>query len=182
MRLKTAMLKASQITEETSKRHVRYVIAHAVAMTVVVAAAMLIMAGCERKPVLTHSRFKHLPEAGWHKSLPLSFKPEYDDSTRAYDLALALRHDNSYPYRNLSLVMDVITADSSVNRQTVDIALADEYGNWLGGGFGALYQQVLTIARGVKPDEANTVVVWQEMEGCDTLRGLTDVGIIATPR
>lgn len=182
MRLKTAMLKASQITEETSKRPVRYVIAHAVAMTIVVAAAMLIMAGCERKPVMAHSQFKHLPVSRWHRSLPLSFRPEYDDSTMVYDLTLALRHDNSYRYRNLPLVVDVITADSTVHRQTVEIALADEYGNWLGGGFGALYQQVLTIARGVKPDEANTVVVWQAIEGRDTLRGLTDVGIIATPR
>jgi len=114
--------------------------------------------------------------------MPLTFTPAYDDSARVYDLSLAVRHDNAYPYRTLSLVVDAIAADSTVNRQMVDIALADEYGNWTGGGFGALYQQAVTIARGVSPGDVHSVVVWQAMEGCDTLVGLVNVGVIMAPR
>ena len=103
-------------------------------MTLVIAAAMLVMGSCQRKPVMAHARFVHLPTDGWQRTLPLTFRPEYDDSAATYDITLAVRYDNSYRYRNLTVAVDVITADSAVNRRTVDMALADEYGNWTGGG------------------------------------------------
>lgn len=155
---------------------------HAVAMTMVIAAAMLMMLSCDRKPVLSHAHFTHLSRDGWQRTLPLTFQPEYDDSTAVYDILLAVRHDNSYRYRNLSLVVDMFAADSTVNRRTVDMALADEYGNWTGGGFGALFQDKLSIASDVTPDDARAVVVWQAMPGCDTLQGLVNIGIIVTPK
>ena len=150
-------------------------------MTVFIAAAMLIMVSCQHKPVLPHASFVHLPTGGWQRSLPLTFMPEYDDSTLTYDISLAVRHDNSYRYRNLSLVVDIIAADSTVSRHPVDLSLADEYGNWLGGGFGALYQDEVTVAKNISPMSASSIVVWQAMQGCDTLLGVVDVGVIINP-
>lgn len=153
----------------------------AVAVTVVIAAAMLILAACQRKPVMTHSTFVHLPLSGWQRTMPLTFTPEYDDSARTYELTLAVRHVNSYAYRNLSLVVDVIAVDSTVSRKPLDIRLADEYGNWTGGGFGTLYQDAVCIASVVDPDDARRVVVWQAMQDCDTIFGLADIGLIVKP-
>lgn len=150
-------------------------------MTLVIAAAMLVMGSCQRKPVMAHARFAHLPTDGWQRTLPLTFRPEYDDSAATYDITLAVRYDNSYRYRNLTMAVDVITADSAVNRRTVDMALADEYGNWTGGGFGTLYQSTVPVVEAVTPDEARSIVVWQSMGECDTLRGLVNLGIITTP-
>lgn len=153
-----------------------------VAMTILIAAVMFIMTSCERKPVMAHARFVHLPLAGWHQGMPLTFLPEYDDSTLTYDITLAIRHEESYRYSNLALGVDVISADSTVNSRQIDMRLADGYGNWTGGGFGTLYQDKILIAGDVKPSEARSVVVWQSMQGCDTLRGLVNLGIIVTPR
>ena len=105
-------------------------------MTVFIAAVAIIMVGCQRKPVLSHARYVYLPAAGWQQTLPLTFTPEYDDSTATYDLTLAVRHESSYAYSNLSLVVDVIAADSTINRLPVHFTLADEYGNWSGGDSG----------------------------------------------
>lgn len=150
-------------------------------MTLVIAAAMLVMGSCQRKPVMAHARFVHLPTDGWQRTLPLTFRPEYDDSAATYDITLAVRYDNSYRYRNLTMAVDVITADSAVNRRTVDMALADEYGNWTGGGFGTLYQKVVSVVKGISPTDASRVVVWQAMAGCDTLHGVADLGIFSVP-
>lgn len=176
------MRKESPITEETGNLQSRYLTAHAVAMVMTIAAALLILSGCERKPVMAHAHFKHLPANGWQRIMPLTFTPEYDDSTATYDLALAVRHENTYRYRNLSLIVDVIATDSTVSRHSLDIALADEYGNWSGGGFGTLYQDEVSVVTGILPDEARSLVVWQAMEGCDTLSGLVNVGIIVNPQ
>lgn len=155
--------------------------AQAVAMTLVVAAALLTMAGCDRKPVMAHAQFKHLPDGGWQRVMPLTFSPEYDDSAAVYDLSLVVRHYNSYRYSNLSLVVDVIAEDSTIDRHPVDMVLADEFGNWSGGGFGSLYQDKVALAHSVSPARARSIVVWQSMGDCDTLQGLSDIGILATP-
>lgn len=147
----------------------------------VIAVIVLSAAACQRRPALPTARFAHVPCTGWLSSEPLSFSPEYGDSAASYNLTLAVRHTNSYRYRNLSLVVDVVAADSSVNRKALDLSLADEYGNWSGGGFGALYQATEQIVSSVTPEQARNIVVWQTMEGCDTLHGVLDVGIITTP-
>ena len=155
--------------------------AQAVAMAVLIAAAMLFMSACDRKPTLSHAQYHNLPPSGWQRMMPLTIEPEYDDSTRRYDLSLAVRHDNSYKFSNLSLVVDLIAADSTMDRRTVEMTLADEYGNWTGGGFGAMYQYEMTVARGVNPSDVRLVVIWQAMQGCDTLRGLTEIGLFTRP-
>ena len=152
-----------------------------VAMTLFIAAVMFVMASCEHKPVMAHGRFVHLPASGWRQAAPLTFEPEYDDSTLVYDISLAVRHNNSYRYRNLSLAVDVISQDSTVNRQYLEIPLADAYGNWTGGGFGTLYQKDVAIVSRVMPRDARSVVVWQTMRDCETLHGLVDLGVTVFP-
>ena len=153
----------------------------AVAMTAFVAAAMLIMTACTSKPVMPHAQFVNIPSHGWQQDLPLAFTPSYDDSTLTCDFKLTIRHDNSYSYRNLSIAVDIIAADSTVRRQQVNMPLADEYGNWTGGGFGALYQASVVIARDLSPDQASRIVVWQTMADCDTLTGLVNMGLTVYP-
>ena len=150
-------------------------------MTMLIAVIVLCVSACERRPAMTTSRFVHLPTMGWLASEPVSFEPAYIDSTATYGLTLAVRHSNAYRYCNLSLVVDVVAADSTVSRKSLDIPLADEYGNWSSGGFGALYQATMPIVGGVTPDKASKVLVWQTMAGCDTLHGIVDVGVITSP-
>ena len=155
--------------------------AHTVAMAVVIAAVVLMAACCQRKPVLPHASFKHVPTVGWLRNTPLSFTPEYDDSAATYDIVLAVRHSNSYAFSNLSLTVDLIAEDSTVARYPVSLPLADEFGNWTGGGFGTLYQVTAPVVEGVSPTRAARFLVWQVMAPGDTLAGIEDVGIIVSP-
>lgn len=180
MWLKTAIRKATRAAA-TIKGNCAYLERITVTTTVFVVAVVLIMVSCQRKPVMAHSRFMHLPSQGWQRTCPLTFAPEYDDSTATYDLVLAIRHDNSYRYRNLSLAVDIIALDSLVDRKMVNLQMADEYGNWVGGGFGTLYQDTVKLTRVIDPNNAKSVVVWQAMRECDTLTGITDIGLIVKP-
>jgi len=150
---------------------------------VFIAVVAILVTGCH-KPMPPQSSFVHLPQHGWQQAMPITFDSLCAgiDSTTLVDLSVAIRHDNTYPYRNLALAIDVIACDSSVTRHMVNMALADPYGNWAGGGFGALYQQVQAIAQGIPSSQVRTVVVWQAMQACDTLTGVTDMGITVTPR
>ena len=150
-------------------------------MTWFIAAVMFLVTACQRKPVMAHSAFYHFPQWGWAHNAPVVFTPEYDDSLLTYSLVLAIRHDNSYRYRNLLLTVDLVAADTVVTRRKVNMTLANEYGNWTGGGFGSLYQDTVRIADVIDPGDACRVVVWQTMAGCDTLRGVVNLGLITRP-
>lgn len=175
------MGRLSKITPKVNNRALSCRLTNTVAMTLFIAAVMFIMPACQRKPVMAHAAFFHFPSSGWQHNKPVVFVPEYDDSVLTYNLVLAVRHSNSYRYRNLSLVVDLIAADTVISRRSVNMPIADEYGNWTGGGFGTLYQDTVTVAEVIDPGDACRVVVWQTMAGCDTLSGLVNLGLITRP-
>lgn len=121
-----------------------------------------------------------MPAEGWFATMPARFKPELVDTmVDSYNVEIAIRHSNKYPYRNLSLVVDLI--GSRIDRRQVQIELADAYGNWLGAGFGALYQVKKTVVTDVPRDDLKSVIVWQSLKNCDSIQGIENVGLIITP-
>ncbi|MBR1551567.1 MAG: gliding motility lipoprotein GldH [Muribaculaceae bacterium] len=146
-----------------------------------VAAGLIALAACCAAcdpSQASQGQYVHLPDAGWDSALPLRFTPSLPDSTASYDLTVAVRHSTAYGYRNLNLVVDLIDDSARVERHKAHFVLADDYGNWLGTGFGTLYQSKLTVARRVPAGHARRVVVWQSMTDCPVLHGVEDVGLI----
>lgn len=129
----------------------------------------------------TMAQFKTLPSEGWSKNQPIKFSPEYADSTLTYDILLSIRHNNSYQFSNLSLAVDMFDSVKIIHRKDIDFELSDNYGNWKGSGFGALYQASIVIATGIKPTDVNSIVVWQTMANCDIVKDVVDMGITVTP-
>lgn len=129
----------------------------------------------------TMAQFKTLPSDGWSKNQPIKFSPEYADSTLSYDILLSIRHNNSYQFSNLSLAVDMVDSVNIIHRKDIDFELSDNYGNWKGSGFGALYQASIVIATGIKPTDVNSIVVWQTMANCDIVKDVVDMGITVTP-
>ena len=134
---------------------------------------------CTTEP--SYSVFKQVPQAeGWGHTMPLVFAPQIEDSSATYDLEVAIRHTNSYEYRNLFLMIDLMDDSAHVQqRRMVKMELADAYGNWLGTGFGSVFQCRSWVAKAVNPSALHRVVIWQTMGGDSLLlKGITDVGVI----
>jgi len=157
-------------------------------ITLIIAVVAMALTAC-RPDARSQAQVQHLPDTGWHRSLPLTFHiaPENTTDTTGtatdatIDIVLTIRHTNNYPYRNLALVIDLIADDHTYTRLPVNISLADDYGNWTSGGFGPYYQTSRLIAQGIPQTQARTITIWQAMTHCDTLPGLTDLGITITP-
>lgn len=122
-----------------------------------------------------------VPADGWSKTLVLDFKPECADSLARYDVRLAVRHTSAYKYGNLSMAVDIADHRGAAVRKSVNFRVADSYGNWVGSGFGSLYQCSAVVARGLTPDQMRSIDVWQTMSGCDVVTSVVDVGIIVSP-
>lgn len=90
---------------------------------------------------------------------------------------MGIRHNGSYPYRNLWLeITTPVGSDSITMRDTVAIELADRYGLWRGTGLGALRQLRVPVRQNVRVDSGSHILVRHIMRA-DTLRDIEQVGI-----
>lgn len=128
----------------------------------------------------SYSDFKHVSGQGWYHDEPYYFTLQYPDSLQTYDIYIAVRHDNGYEYSSGNFIVDFIHENSSVERVNVNMTLSDRNGNWVGDGFGALYQMKSLLKEHVRAGDIAKMVLWHRMS-CDTLTHLTDIGIILEP-
>lgn len=123
------------------------------------------------------SDFKTIDAEGWTKSSPLVFlQPDSIRGVDAYDIAVSVRHDNYYPYRNLLLIVDYVAGDKIVEHDTVNVELCDEYGDWGGSGLGKLFQKQMLIKERVPVGRYDKIVVWHNMR-VSKVTNVTDVGL-----
>ena len=124
-----------------------------------------------------YSDFKTIDNKGWTKSSPLVFiLPDSVRGVPCYDIALTIRHDNDYPYRNISVLLDYVVGDQVVERDTVSMELCDKYGDWGGSGLGKYFQKQQVIKQGVASGEYDKVVVWHNMRD-QVVSNVSDVGM-----
>lgn len=109
----------------------------------------LLMSACSA-PDNDYSAFSTINPDGWAYGHTFVYRPEIADSIARGSLSVMVRHSNDYPYRNLWLEVSYqqLHADSTITfcRDTVNMPLADLYGNWLGTGLGTSFQATDTVA------------------------------------
>lgn len=127
-----------------------------------------------------YSCWTELPARGWAYGdtvslLPVDTALSDNDTLVRRPLRLGLSHSNAYPYSNLWLEV-TYHGESSSYRDTLNVALADVYGRWLGSGFGANYQHEIVLNPHADIDLTRPVTVRHIMR-VDTLRGLDRIGV-----
>ncbi|MCI9607591.1 MAG: gliding motility lipoprotein GldH [Muribaculaceae bacterium] len=114
-----------------------------------------------------YSEYTQLPKCGWAYGDTVAFST---DTLAAGPMAIALRYNASYPFRNL-----VIEASDSSRRDTVTLYLCDEFGRRLGTGVGNSYQSSAPLPFTPRP---GSVVNLRHVLRVDTLRGIEQIGLI----
>lgn len=101
-----------------------------------------------------YNEYRESGPEGWHRDSVLTFDVPVTDTLCSCTMFLQLRHTGSYPYTNLWVAVELMSPDSIViSRDTMELILIDEKGNWKGSGSGQLlhlpwpYQQKVVFAR-----------------------------------
>lgn len=129
-----------------------------------------------------YSSWSQIPSEGWLYTDTMSLLPvdtsltDNDSIVSGAAIKVALRHSNDYPFSNLWLELTYHSDNGRMMRDTLDMRLADVYGRWLGSGFGASYQQELTVSPSAVVDVTRPLLLRHIMR-VDTLRGIEQVGI-----
>ncbi|MDR0988770.1 MAG: gliding motility lipoprotein GldH [Prevotellaceae bacterium] len=99
----------------------------------------LLLAGCREQ--LVFYSYRALPPAGWTRGDTLFFEATLPDSAACYRRVVEVRTRGSYPYRFLPVEVGCFSPDGALlSVDTATITVADARGNWLGEGWGGLYE------------------------------------------
>lgn len=125
------------------------------------------------------SSFAHIPHDGWAYGDTVKF--DIDSAMRvSQPIGIALRHNDSYPYRNLYLEISVEDDSCRIRRDTIGIELCDVYGHWYGHGIGASMQ--IESPTRIGADNSTRRINIRHVMRVDTLTGIELVGITGQPR
>lgn len=96
---------------------------------------VLLVSSCSSNELF--NEYRALNREGWHRDSVVHFQVPVGDSVSRFDLFLQVRHTGRLVHSNLWTVIGTYGPDSSwVSTDTVELKLADEWGNWLGAGSG----------------------------------------------
>ncbi len=119
---------------------------------------------------------------GWRYGDTVSLAAAPADSTDSIArgvLALAVRHTDAYEFSNIWVEVSYLGVDS-LQRDTFNIRLADDFGRWLGTGIGVGFQKVDTLSRNFTFNTRIPVSVRHIMRA-DTLPDIEQIGLIFIP-
>lgn len=119
------------------------------------------------------SIYHDIPPQGWSYAHTLTFDLKPGDG----ELLVGIRHDTTYPYSNLWLE---ISDNAGSRPDTVEITLCDNFGRWLGNGFGGSYQLETPVKKNCHVDSA-TIFKVRHIMRIDTIHGIDQLGLHLNP-
>lgn len=105
-------------------------------------ATLMVLLCCSCSDATTFHGYETLSSEGWSREQVLNYEVEIDSLNKSSNISLELTYNNDYPYSNLYLFVSANdTIGNEIFSDTLNITLADEFGQWKGDGWGGVYQQ-----------------------------------------
>jgi gliding motility-associated lipoprotein GldH len=128
-----------------------------------------------------------IPDAHWHSKFQPLFQIEITDSGKQYTPYLLIRHDESYPYSNIWLNVQVRAPGDSVfgPLQRIEFELADAEGKWEAVAVGGVWEHLVpfTVApNDVFRNPGMYEVKLEQVMRKDPLPAVLNVGIRLQPK
>ena len=144
--------------------------------SVVLLLALLLLTACTRGVV--YNDFVAFSAEGWESYDSQEFAITLPADS--YEVNLFVRHGSTYQYGNLWLFVDHISPDNVLTTDTVNITLADSYGNWVGRGWGNSRQVEVNIAHKLPLDSGTHIIKINQAMREHKLRGIDNIGVSVT--
>lgn len=145
-------------------------------IALLVAGALLIsLASCDQSRVYEGSR-----QIGsmWSKDSLARFEVSIDDTLSTNSVYVTLRNASSYPFSNIYLFVTTVAPSGAYVRDTMECALADDTGRWIGKGFAKYWDSRFAMRKNVKfPEKGTYSFTIQQGMRLEELPGIHDVGI-----
>ncbi|MGB2129187.1 MAG: gliding motility lipoprotein GldH, partial [Flavicella sp.] len=131
-----------------------------------------------------YDEYKSIDISGWDKNQIIAFEIETNDTIHPHELFLQIRNTEAFKYSNLFLITDFIIPNGTHQRDTLEFAMTDRFGNWLGSGFTDIKENKLYYKEAFVFPRSGTYTIRvqqamrkrDEVQGIQKLQGISEVG------
>jgi gliding motility-associated lipoprotein GldH len=117
-------------------------------------------------------------EHQWSSKQVNQYQFNIADSNARYNMFFVIRHHNAYHYKNIWLQVISQAAGDSIQKQTININLADDMNGWLGSGMDDIYDhRVLMNTQPLKLPKGSFKVSIQQIMREDPLQNILTTGV-----
>lgn len=136
----------------------------------------LFSVGCQ--DISVYNATIDIPNESWNVDSLATFNVEIADTSTIHNIFVNIRNTNRFPNSNLFLFIHTTSPSGSTLRDTMECILADERGNWLGKGFGAISDSQIPYKKYIRFPEMGTYTIsLQHGMRTSNLIGIASVGI-----
>jgi gliding motility-associated lipoprotein GldH len=142
----------------------------------------LLSSSCQSDAVFDQT--ESLAENGWIQKKQVVFPFEIQDTVQTYDLYVAMRQSNEYPFYNLYFNCRLTQENKLVWKKAFAEAILydPKTGKPKGGGVGDMYSHSYPIFKGLKfPRRGKYQVELEQYMRTDTLSGVVSIGASLIP-
>jgi gliding motility-associated lipoprotein GldH len=118
------------------------------------------------------------PEHQWSSKQVNQYQFNIADSNALYNMYFVVRHHNAYHYKNIWLQVTTQAAGDSVQKQTININLADDMKGWMGTGMDDIYDhRVVMNSQPLKLPKGIFKISVQQIMREDPLQNILTTGV-----
>ena len=119
-----------------------------------------------------------VPTTGWRGAEPARFEVDITDTESPCNIYINVRNNQNYKYRNLWLFFEIHSPSGAVERDTIEIILADHRGKWLGHGLGSKFDSRIFLRRNMRFAVAGKYIFnYEQAMRDEPLTGIDDIGL-----
>ena len=146
-------------------------------ISVLLITTILIATACDKE--VFHNESVHIKNNQWKASDTLFYSFNSKDTLSSYDFYFEIRNTTDYDMQNLYLFITAYYPGNTFSRDTAECILAAPDGNWYGKGMGKHKDNRFLFRKGVRfRKPGNYVIAVNQAMRIDTLKGISDVGIL----
>ena len=139
--------------------------------------------GCRKHTV--YNKIVDVNNNGWYKDSIVQIKFTPKNIKKPYNISFLIRNDNTYPYANIFLIA-TMENDQKKIKDTLEYAMANKEGKWLGSGIWDLKESKLIYKKNYRFKDTLPVIISMQQAvrksgnttGDLILPGIKTVGII----
>jgi len=132
------------------------------------------LTSCEGNALLNN--FTSIDGGEWEYGQIISNEVEIEDTAKAYQLSVNVRHDVSYEWANLFCILHLQHPDGKKFEQRINLTLAEPDGQWIGTGIGSIKEARIPVALVKFPKKGKYTFQLEQNMRLNPLKGIEDIG------
>lgn len=111
---------------------------------------LLFMVLCACNKNVVYTKYHTFKDNEWKAAEKAEFDLEIKDTQSLNNISLMIRHADAYPYNNIFLFVTTAYPDGKIRKDTMEVILANQKGEWLGSGTGDIFDFKVPIKKNTR--------------------------------